>query len=121
MTVLSAVNPKVIAEFVAKKVADITVSDPRFRKDIGNVQIDFVLINEGGREHAGIKFQFMTQDLLGIELILRVIDFHANPVKAMKEFFLNIHEMRYEALKRRANNAAEISQAIQAIQKSTKH
>lgn len=109
------VNRREVASFIAGKIAPMAVPSMKVRNDIANIQVDHVKIEESYHEHPALRFKFDTAEGMGVELLVKLLDFALDPVGYMRDLMENINGIKFEALKRRNGRQAEVSSMFQQM------
>lgn len=100
---------KAIAETLIE--AGIPIDTPRFRPDVGPVQIDMIIIEEKVTQpQPGMRLQFDVDGGMGVTLTIKLIEFIKDPEAYVRDLFTQLGPMRRNVLrlrrhKRDANDA----------------
>lgn len=111
----ATVDYQQIAGFVANKLQEVAVPSSTLRKDIGDIQVDPVIIIENYEEIPAIRLEFEMDGGFGMEVKVRVKDFVANPQAYMRDVFENVNGIRYAAELRRQGHDAQVRQVMNAM------
>ena len=96
------VEAKQIAAAIAQQLKLIAVPTHRNRPDVGDVQIDPIMVEVGAREFPGARFKLDVAEGFGVTLHVRFDQFAADPAGYLAELFQRINAMRQQAKAQRA-------------------
>ncbi|WXL27752.1 hypothetical protein WG219_09995 [Ectopseudomonas mendocina] len=103
------------AVFIATKVSVFAVASARLRTDIGAVQIDNVLVREASGQLPAVRLSFEMPEALGVELLVKLDEFAADPAGYLFDLFDNLQGIRHAALMRRSGRKDEVSAVYEAM------
>lgn len=82
--------------------ADIPVETPRFRPDVGHVQIDNCIVTERvTKPHPVIRLQFEVAGHMGVDFKIKLVEFLQDPAGYVRDLFAHLGPMRRNTLKMR--------------------
>ena len=109
------VNRRDVATFIASKLAPMAVPSLKLRNDLANIQIDNVKIEESYHQHPAVRLNFEIAEGMGIELLVKLVDFALDPTGYMRDLLENINGIKHKALNRRNGRKAEVSSMYQQM------
>ena len=109
------VNRRDVAIFIASKLAPMAVPSLKLRNDLANIQIDNVKIEESYHEHPALRIKFDIAEGMGVELLVKLLDFALDPVGYMRDLMENLNGIKFQALNRRNDRQAEVSSMFQQM------
>jgi hypothetical protein len=109
------VNRRDVATFIASKLAPMAVPTMQLRNDLANIQIDHVVLIENYNEIPSVRFKLDIQEGMGVELMVRLVEFATNPTGYMRNLLENLQGIQHSALQRRNGRQAEVSRMFQQM------
>lgn len=110
------INTKQVAVHVAGLLQKVAVPSLRHRKDIGDIQVDKVVIHEptDNGEYPALQFSFEMANGLGAEVRVRLDQFAADPHGYIKDLLGNLRDMQFAAMQRRSGQRLMVAGVRQA-------
>lgn len=109
------VNRRDVATFIASKLAPMAVPSMNLRNDVANIQIDSVMLSESYREIPAVRFKLDVAEGMGVELLVKLVEFATDPTGYMRDLLENLQGIRFAASQRRNGRQAEVSQMFQQM------
>lgn len=96
----------------------IPIPTKRFRPDVGNVQIDMVIIEERvSTPEPGIRLQFEAEGSMGVTFNVKLLEFLEDPAGYVTDLFTQLGPMRRNVQRMRTNKRAADAAIYQALTK----
>jgi hypothetical protein len=114
---ITHVTPAEVAVHVAGLLQSMAAPTHRFRKDVGNIQIDMIKIHDvtTNNHPSAIQFSLETPERMGAELRLRLDEFAKNPHGTVADLIRNLTGIVHEARRRRSGHNVVTSNIRQAM------
>lgn len=104
-----------VADFIARKVGVFAVPSERLRADIGSVQVEKVVMREPAGPQPALRLSFDMAEAFGVELLVKLQEFAADPAGYMVDLFENLRGIRHAASMRRNGRQAEIAAVYEGM------